>query len=134
MNKKAIIWLAVIIFLIHVIGKGVENIKLNSKLLNFVKDIETKLGYKVTITSGVRSYQKQAALKKTDPRNAAAGNSDHEYGNAIDIVLSKGGKVINKNSSPLQWKASGVTQLAKKHGLNWGGNFTNYYDPVHFYL
>lgn len=133
MNKKNFIWLAVIVVLLYVINKGVE-ITLNSKLINFVKDIETKLGYKVTITSGVRSYQKQAALKKQDARNAAAGNSAHEYGNAIDIVLSKGGKTINKNSSPLQWKASGVTQLAKKHGLNWGGNFKNYYDPVHFYL
>ena len=147
MNKKNVIWLAVIIFLIYIMDKGVETIihtnegylkQLNSSAAstfrNFIKDIETKLGYKVTITSGFRTYEKQAELKKQDARNASAGTSAHEFGNALDLILTKNGKTINKSTVPAIWRATGVLQLAKKHGLNWGGNFPNYYDPVHFYI
>lgn len=145
MKQKNIIWLGVIILLIYLMDKGVEAIVTNEGYLNrlnassasafrkFIKDIETQLGYKVKITDGFRTYEQQQYYKKLDARNASPGHSSHEFGNALDLILTKNGKTINKSTAPAIWNATGVPQLAKKHGLNWGGNFPNYYDPVHFY-
>lgn len=101
--------------------------------VKFIKDIE-KLGYVVVITSGYRSFQRQAELKKEDPKNAAPGFSSHNYGTALDFVLYKDGKMIGKgNQYQDQWKKSGVPELAKnKYGMRWGGDFPGYPDSVHF--
>lgn len=97
----------------------------------FIKDIE-QLGYDVTITSGYRSFQRSAELNKENPLNADAGLSTHNYGLAVDIILYKDNKWWRKATSKADWIKTGVPELAKKHGLFWGGDFKNYHDPVHF--
>lgn len=99
----------------------------------FIAEIE-KLGYKVLITSGYRTFQEQAAEHKDNSKNAAAGKSVHNYGAAIDLNLisKKDGKQLKKSSSKTDWEKTGIVKIAKQLGLDWGGNFASYHDPVHF--
>lgn len=101
----------------------------------FIADIE-KIGYKVLITSGYRSFEEQAELKRQNSKNASSGRSMHNYGTAIDINLisKKDGSQLMKASSSYDWEQTGVVSLAKKYGFKWGGAeaFGGYHDPVHF--
>jgi len=145
MKSKQFIWLCAIVLLIYIVDKGLNRLSGNEYFLSklnksasgifrsFIKDIE-RLGYTVIITSGKRTNAEQAALKKQDARNASAGSSAHNYGTALDFVLQKNGKIINKSSPAALWNSTGVPTLANKYGLGWGGKFANYYDPVHFYI
>jgi D-alanyl-D-alanine dipeptidase len=102
----------------------------------FIHDIEAKTDWEVLITSGYRDEEKQAILKKMNPKNAAAGKSKHNFGKAIDICVFRRNGLFTqwlvKNSSKKAWEASQITEIAKAHKLNWGGDFSNYHDPVHF--
>lgn len=102
----------------------------------FISKVEKKLGLQVIATSGYRTWAKQAELHRHNPSNATAGNSSHNYGFALDInVLDKNGKnILRKSSSKSQWINSGIVPMAKKMGFKWGGDFSNYHDPIHFYL
>jgi len=107
--------------------------KLRQKFADFFSDIE-KLGYSVVITDAHRTTQEQAGLDRLNPSNAAAGQSDHEYGFAVDVNIKKDGKIVLKKASSKQdWINSGVVAVAKKHGFKWGGDFNSYHDPIHFY-
>jgi D-alanyl-D-alanine carboxypeptidase len=103
---------------------------------DFVKDIEAKTDWHILIVSGYRDEEKQAILKKMNPKNASAGKSKHNFGKAIDIcVFKRKGlftKWLVKSSSKQAWEASQITTIAKRYKLNWGGDFSNYHDPVHF--
>lgn len=102
----------------------------------FIAEIETTTPYKVLVTSGNRTFQKQAQLHKENSSNAKAGKSMHNYGLAIDInlVSKKDGSLIRKSDSSETWEKTGVVNIAKKLGLTWGGKgqFGSYHDPVHF--
>jgi hypothetical protein len=102
----------------------------------FIKDIEAKTDWHVLIVSGYRDEEKQALLKKMNPKNASAGKSKHNFGKAIDIcVFRRNGlftKWLVKSSSKQAWEASQIPTIAKLYKLNWGGNFSHYHDPVHF--
>lgn len=102
-----------------------------NKFRQFIKAIEAT-GWKVVITSGYRSFEKQAQLKKENSKNAAAGRSKHNYGMAIDINAQSGSKILRKASSKESWTNSGIPGIAEKMGLKWGGSFANYWDPIHF--
>ncbi|KKR29678.1 MAG: hypothetical protein UT61_C0025G0010 [Candidatus Woesebacteria bacterium GW2011_GWA1_39_8] len=105
--------------------------KYEDKFRNLVTEIQKK-GYRVIITSGYRSFQKQAELKKQNPKNASPGLSTHNYGIAIDLSLQIGATIITKSNSIEKWLSTGVPQMAKKMGFFWGGDFKGYHDPVHF--
>lgn len=101
----------------------------------FIYEVEKNTNYKVLITSGFRSFAKQAQLHLENPSNAKAG-SLHNFGLAIDInlVSKKDGSMIMKASSDSAWEKSGVLAIAKNLGLQWGGGgrFGSYDDRVHF--
>jgi hypothetical protein len=102
----------------------------------FIQEIETTTEWRVHVTSGFRTAEEQAELREEDPRNARSGKSKHNLGRAIDINLYPAQRIwggwLRKSTSKKNWEASGVLQIAQKHGLKWGGNFKTYYDPVHF--
>ncbi len=102
----------------------------------FIKDIEAKTDWHILIVSGYRDEEKQAILKKMNLKNASAGKSKHNFGKVIDIcVFQRKGlftKWLVKSSSKQAWEASQITAIAKRYKLNWGGDFSNYHDPVHF--
>lgn len=101
----------------------------------FIAEAE-KLGYKVLITSGYRSFQEQVKLHKENAQNAPAGKSMHNYGVALDLNLisKKDGSQLKKASTSKAWENTGIVKVAEKLGLKWGGgkNFGSYHDPVHF--
>jgi hypothetical protein len=125
-------------------GKGNENIhKLNdfpdkekNKFTKFIYETN-KLGYSVSITSGVRTYAEQDALHRQNSNNAKPGHSKHETKLAIDINLTSitTGKVYKKDSSNADWLSTGVPQLGYSMNMKWGGqDFGSYHDPIHFQL
>lgn len=102
---------------------------------NLIYQIEKKTFYKVYMTSGYRTFAEQMILYLSDDRNAIAGTSYHNYGLAVDFVLQKDGVfVLDKASSKEGWINSGVVAIASELGFSWGGDFTGYFDPVHFDL
>ena len=107
----------------------------------FVKEVEIPTWpmtgeYEVIITSGFRTFEKQNQLNLDDSRNAKPGYSLHNYGLAIDLNLKNKatGELIRKADNVAKWEETGIVTLADRMGLKWGGDFTGYYDPVHFYL
>ena len=102
----------------------------------FIQDVEAKTDWRVLIVSGYRTEESQASLKKMNPKNAAAGQSKHNFGKAIDMCVFKpsgfGVTWLRKNSSKKAWESAQITDIAKTHKLNWGGSFKHYHDPVHF--
>lgn len=103
---------------------------------NFVDDIESKTDWEVSIISGLRSKSDQIKLKRENPRNAAVGKSRHVLGRAIDINLYKRVGLrriwLKKASSRGEWRRTGVTAIAARYHILWGGTYRNYHDPVHF--
>lgn len=100
----------------------------------FLHDVE-KMGYKVKVTSGYRTFQEQIALKKENASNATAGMSHHNYGTGIDINVVYGNNWFRKSSTKADWEKTGIPQYAKKkYNLRWGADFKGYHDPVHFDL
>jgi hypothetical protein len=103
---------------------------------SFIYDIESKTDWQVLIVSGYRDEEKQALLKQMNPKNAAAGKSKHNFGKAIDICVFRRKGLFTqwlvKNSSKQAWEASQIPTIGKAYKFRWGGDFTNYHDPVHF--
>jgi hypothetical protein len=116
----------------------IKNIKPDNyeQFLRFIHEVEKQTSWKVYITSSYRTFEEQSKLKKRDSRNASAGNSKHNFAKAIDIVLYQntfwGQKRIEKGSKRDIWLSTEIVTIANKHHLIWGGNFSKYYDPVHF--
>jgi hypothetical protein len=102
-----------------------------NKFRQFIRDVEQS-GWSVIVTSGYRTFARQAQLRAQDSRNAQPGLSLHNYGLAIDINAQRGATWLRKASSRKAWVDSGIPAIAKRHGLRWGGDFTGYHDPVHF--
>ena len=101
--------------------------------ITFINRVKKELGFDVIITQSYRSIAYQNKLHKENPKNAKGGFSAHNYGFAIDVNFTKNGKIILKKSSPKhEWLESGIIKIAKECGLRWGGEFTLYYDPIHF--
>lgn len=105
----------------------------------FINEFETKYPqYRVLITSGYRSFAKQAGLKRQNANNARPGYSMHNYGLAIDINIVSASNpntiIARMNSADSVWRDTGILSIANKYGLTWGGTFNNYSDRVHFGL
>ena len=103
---------------------------------NFIEEVEAKTDWNVLIVSAYRSEAEQEILKQVNAKNASAGKSKHNFAKAIDICLYKRKFIFSrwllKSSSKKRWEESGIVEIANKYNLNWGGNFKNYHDPVHF--
>ncbi|PIF32988.1 peptidoglycan L-alanyl-D-glutamate endopeptidase CwlK [Flavobacterium sp. 9] len=93
----------------------------------------------VRISEGLRTFEEQDALYKKRPKvtNARGGQSIHNYGFAVDIVLIIDGKTASWDTHA-DWdndKISDWDECVKvfaKYGWNWGGNWTTFKDMPHF--
>lgn len=94
------------------------------------------LGLDALITDGARSPAEQDAQHRANPKNPAynANNpGSHVLLRAADLNFYSGSRLaLVKASPPSSWLP--VVRLAKLCGLSWGGNFSTYYDSVHFYV
>jgi len=101
-------------------------------------------GIVIVVTSGLRTYDEQNALYaqgRTKPgkkvTNAAAGQSVHNYGFAVDIVLIIDGKTASWDVKS-DWDGDKVAdwdecvRVFAKYGWSWGGNWTSFKDMPHF--
>lgn len=93
----------------------------------------------VRISEGLRTFAEQDALYKKRPKvtNARGGQSVHNYGFAVDIVLIIDGKTASWDTHK-DWdndKISDWDECVKvfaAHGWSWGGNWTSFKDMPHF--
>jgi len=110
--------------------------EIQSRFRNFLLTLNSNLpGYSLQINSVYRSFEKQAQLKLTNDKNAPAGESTHNYGAAIDFnVITPSGITLRKAGPKENWISIGIVDDAKRNGIQWGGNFSEYVDCVHFYV
>ena len=100
---------------------------------------------KVRITQGLRTFEEQQKLYNQRPKvtNAKAGQSYHNYGLAVDIVLlidkDKNGTFETATwDTKADWDADKiadwleVVKVFKKYGWEWGGEFKSFKDLPHF--
>jgi peptidoglycan LD-endopeptidase CwlK len=106
------------------------------KLTSFIEKIEANTTWKVEIISGLRTRERQIELKNENVKNASPDNSKHVKGLAIDINLYKPFKFekLKKSSHKQDWLSTGIREIAAELGLEWGGDYKTYHDPVHLEL
>lgn len=107
--------------------------KIREMATAFILDAQSQ-GIKLRVTSALRTFAEQRELynqgRSTPGRkvtNATPGRSWHNYGLALDVVEIKEGAVLWDNPN---WPRIG--QIGKKHGFEWGGDWTSFQDKPHF--
>lgn len=99
---------------------------------------------KVRISQGLRTNEEQNALyaqgrttKGKKVTNAKGGQSIHNYGFAVDIVLIIDGKTASWDTKA-DWDDDRIAdwiecvQIFKANGWNWGGDWQSFKDMPHF--
>jgi len=105
------------------------------KVLEIIKESYNE-GIYVLITDGYRSNAEQDALYaqgRTKPgkivTNAKGGQSNHNFGIAVDFCLT------NKEGTAAYWTVNAdwkrVAAIAKSMGFEWGGDWTSFKDNPH---
>ena len=96
-----------------------------------------KRGHAVMVFQGFRSFAEQDYLyaqgrtrRGAIVTNARAGQSAHNFGNAVDIVFLMNGRPSWDNSHP--WSLLG--EVGEGVGLSWGGRWASFPDRPHFSL
>ena len=111
------------------------------EMTNIINECNSKLNGRsqVRISEGLRTFAEQDALYKKRPKvtNAKGGQSIHNYGFAVDMVLIIDGKTaswdINKdwdNDKVSDWDE--CVKIFAKHGWSWGGSWASFKDFPHF--
>jgi peptidoglycan L-alanyl-D-glutamate endopeptidase CwlK len=96
----------------------------------FLKTLE-KQGVKIIATSGYRSIEKQNELYNAGITNTKGGYSTHNFGIGADLnLITPEGVNLKMATSKNKWLDT--IQGFESFGLRWGGNFSGFYDPVHF--
>jgi peptidoglycan L-alanyl-D-glutamate endopeptidase CwlK len=93
----------------------------------------------VRISEGLRTFAEQNALFAKRPKvtNAKGGQSVHNYGFAVDIVLIIDGKTASWDTHK-DWDGDRVAdwdecvKIFAEYGWSWGGNWTSFKDMPHF--
>ena len=117
------------------------------EVTKIIEEINTKFltgRAKVRIAQGLRTFAEQDALYaqgRTKPgkkvTNAKGGQSVHNYGFAVDIVLIIDGKEASWDTKK-DWDGDKVAdwdecvKVFAKYGRSWGGNWTSFKDMPHF--
>jgi peptidoglycan L-alanyl-D-glutamate endopeptidase CwlK len=93
----------------------------------------------VRIAQGLRTFAEQDALYNQRPKvtKAKGGQSIHNYGFAIDLVLIIDGKTASWDVKK-DWDNDGIAdwdecvKVFAKHGWSWGGSWASFKDFPHF--
>lgn len=109
-----------------------------AKRVRMVIENLAKAGVQVEVVQGLRTFAEQDALfaqGRTKPgkvvTNARGGQSNHNYGLAVDVVPMNNGKP-NWEAPNSIWIAIGGE--AEKLGLEWGGSWKKFLDRPHVQL
>ena len=110
--------------------------KLRGIASKFINEVEKKLGIRLRITDGYRTFAEQDKLYAKGRTasgnivtNAKGGQSYHNYGLAFDCYLTENGQVTFKKAVNKE-----IAQIGKNLGLDWGGDFQSIKDMPHFQL
>lgn len=102
---------------------------------SFIEKAENDLDIIIRITDGFRSFDEQTKLyargrteKGPVLTNAKAGQSYHNYGLAIDLVI------MENNQPNYGYDNSKIYEIGKEYTITWGGNFPHLADRPHFEL
>jgi len=105
------------------------------KVLDIIEKAYSE-GIYVLITDGYRSYAEQDELYaqgRTKPgsivTNAKGGQSNHNFGIAVDFCLTNKEGTAAYWTVNAQWKR--VAAIAKSMGFEWGGDWTSFKDNPH---
>jgi peptidoglycan LD-endopeptidase CwlK len=116
------------------------------EVTNIINEINTQLtgSSKVRISQGLRTFAEQDALfaqgrtkKGKIVTDSKAGQSIHNYGFAVDIVLIINGKEASWDTHK-DWDNDGIAdwdecvKIFAKWGWSWGGNWNTFKDMPHF--
>lgn len=104
------------------------------------KAAATRMGYEYVAISGNRTWAEQDALyakgrTKPGPKvtNARGGQSNHNFRIALDFGVFQRGLYLDEADPRAASRVhKEVGQLATKHGLEWGGDWTSIKDEPHF--
>ena len=117
-----------------------------AEMTKIIEKIEKELTGRaqVRISQGLRTFKEQSelyAIGRTKPgkkvTNANAGESIHNYGFAVDIVLIIDGKTASWDTKT-DWdgdkKADWMecVEIFKANGWEWGGDWNTFKDMPHF--
>src|SRR5215210_4132063 len=101
-----------------------------ARRVRMVIDNLAKAGMQIEVVQGLRTFAEQDALfaqGRTKPgrvvTNARGGQSNHNYGLAVDVVPFTNGKP-NWEAPNSIWVAIGAE--AEKLGMEWGGNWKKF--------
>ena len=120
--------------------------KLRDELEKIYFEANNRLGKaRLRFAYVLRTFEEQSKLFRQRPKvtNADAGQSYHNYGLAVDIVLllDKNGDGVFEAASwdtNADWDKDSVAdwievvEVFKRYGWKWGGNFTSFKDFPHF--
>jgi hypothetical protein len=118
--------------------KNIEKLhpKVRDKAREFINRVEKELGIKLRATSTLRTYAEQDKLYSQGRTTAGAivtkakgGQSNHNFGTALDVVPIVNGKADWKTSEDT-WNKIAV--VGKSVGFNWGGDWKSFTDKPHF--
>lgn len=118
--------------------KNIERLhpKVRDKAREFINRVEKELGIKLRVTSTLRTYAEQDKLYsqgRTTPggivTKAKGGQSNHNFGTALDVVPIVNGKADWKTTADT-WNKIAV--VGKSVGFDWGGDWKSFTDKPHF--
>jgi len=107
---------------------------IRDSVTSFVNAAESELGVQLRVSQGHRTDAEEDALYAQGRStaglivtNARGGQSNHNFGLAIDVVA------MNRDGS-VNWgfDMSSVAPIAQRFGLSWGGNWARFPDYPHF--
>ncbi|KPH15254.1 hypothetical protein AMQ68_01325 [Chryseobacterium sp. ERMR1:04] len=110
--------------------------KIRCAVKNFINDVEKTMGIKLRVIQGLRTYAEQNALyaqgrtkEGSKVTNAKGGQSNHNFGLAIDVAEIKNGKIDWNEQEKILPK---IAPIGKKWGFEWGGDWKSLKDKPHF--
>jgi hypothetical protein len=110
--------------------------KVRDKAREFINKVEKDLGIKLRATSTLRTYAEQDKLyaqgrttKGGIVTNAKGGQSNHNFGTALDVVPIVNGQADWKTTADT-WNKIAV--IGKGLGFQWGGDWKGLVDKPHF--
>ncbi len=111
-----------------------------TKFATDAEKVAADYGCEYKAVSGNRTYAEQDALyaqgrTRPGPRvtNARGGQSNHNFGIALDFGVFMNGKYIDESNPRLASKIHReIAKDAADYGLDWGGNWHSITDEPHF--
>lgn len=108
------------------------------EIMALAKSREGASGLRVTILSGTRTYAEQNKLYALRPKvtNAHGGQSNHNFGIAIDVGLFLDGKYLTgaNHAEDKMYADFAAAVKAKVTGVEWGGDWHSFPDAPHYQL